>query len=1127
MNMSEPNIIHNTDAGVGTLCEGPRSGRGRNEASQVVIQRNPRQALRTNWTKELNKIVMWCYFKSDPTKRGFRKRMHTIWKEKGLFDLSEQKLAGQARAIKANSWLSEVELDDIKRKAENENTHDSREEVEPQENPDVVIRTDNNVQVIDDVETPPYFTDLNEKRMKEDGMSEDDIRIWKMMRDELLNPDDQEPINLRFYDRKRLKKVTTQVNQVVPYINTNSLFECNQVLKAASRVVTKLLGIKKREPKKKAEPWWKKRIRSKIVETRKDLSKLKNIFENKKDNAKDRLYQKYNIKQKGLSAVIEELKQRVTARKEKLKRYESRNEQFQQNRLFQNNQKRLFEQLEGIERGNEDIPEAEATNNFWRDIWEKETFHNEKAEWISRVEEEVGEKAPQQEDITITVKMLQTQASKLTNWKSPGPDGVQGYWIKNIKSLHPRLAAMFNDCLAVGNVPSWLTKGRTVLIMKDKTKGNAVTNYRPITCLALMWKLFTSMISEEIYKHLDDNDLLPEEQKGCRKKSRGTKDQLLIDRAVIKNCKRRQVGLAMGWIDYKKAFDMVPHSWIIKCLEMLKISGNIKDLLKNSMNEWESELTAGGQSLGRVKIRRGIFQGDSLSPLLFVISLIPLSFILRKMKARYDFSKSGPSINHLLYMDDLKLFAKSEKQLDTLLNTVRIFSSDIKMEFGISKCGVLVMKKGKHVFSEGIELPSGETIQEIDNDQGYKYLGILEADSIKDRAMKTLITKEYIRRLKKILKSKLNGRNTISAINSRAVSVIRYSAGIVSWNINELKQLDRKTRKILTMYNSFHKKGDVDRLYLDRAEGGRGLISVEDCVLIEKSSLLNYVSGSEEELLSQVVSENVLSAGRDKKECKDLRRENLKSKKLHSVFFEKTEFKDLQSWEWLRNGDLKKATEGTIMAAQEQATRTRWIRHHIDKEDISPLCRLCGEREENVAHLVSECTQLAQKQYKHWRHDKVAQVLHWQLCKDFGLEHGEKWYDHKPKTVLENENVKILWDMKIQTDKVLAHNRPDIVVFEKGKRSCRLIDVACPFDTRVVEKEREKLENYNDLKFEIRRIWNCSEVQVIPIVIGALGTVAKSFKKWLDRVNPNLFFGTLQKACLLGTARILRYVLDI
>ena len=231
----------------------------------------------------------------------------------------------------------------------------------------------------------------------------------------------------------------------------------------------------------------------------------------------------------------------------------------------------------------------------------------------------------------------------------------------------------------------------------------------------------------------------------------------------------------MGWIDYKKAFDMIPHSWILRCLDIFKVADNIKELMRQSMLNWETELTSGNEKLGSVKIKRGIFQGDSLSPLLFIIALIPLSLVLRKVKAGYQFSRSSPVINHLLFMDDLKLFGETESQLDTLLNTVHIFSRDIKMEFGISKCGILLMKRGKLAKIDGITVPTGEKVEEIDKDKSYKYLGILEADGIKSSEIKSNIKKEYLRRLKLILKSSLNSRNTIRAINSRAISIIRYS----------------------------------------------------------------------------------------------------------------------------------------------------------------------------------------------------------------------------------------------------------------------------------------------------------------------------------------------------------------
>ena len=90
--------------------------------------------------------------------------------------------------------------------------------------------------------------------------------------------------------------------------------------------------------------------------------------------------------------------------------------------------------------------------------------------------------------------------------------------------------------------------------------------------------------------------------------------------------------------------------------------------------------------------------------------------------------------------------------------------------------------------------------------------------------MKEVIFKEYFRRIRKIFKSKLNGGNAVNAMNSRAVSIIRYSAGIVEWTKDELRKLDRKTRKLLTINRAFHPQADVDRLYLKRATGGRGLL---------------------------------------------------------------------------------------------------------------------------------------------------------------------------------------------------------------------------------------------------------------------------------------------------------------
>ena len=249
-----------------------------------------------------------------------------------------------------------------------------------------------------------------------------------------------------------------------------------------------------------------------------------------------------------------------------------------------------------------------------------------------------------------------------------------------------------NRCLKDEQVPDWMTKGKTTLIHKDLSKGTAPNNYRPITCLLMMWRILTAQIKEKIYYSLISQGLFPNEQKGCRKGFKGTAEILYIVKHILNESKTRWKNLDMAWIDYKKAYDMVPQNWIINCLKMYKISHETIHFIKKTMKNWRVELTAGGKSLAETKIQKGIFQGYALSPLLFINAMMPLNHILRKCTAGYKLSRWQEKANHLIYMDDIKLFAKNEKEVETLIHTIRIYSQDIGMEFGIEKCALLVMK---------------------------------------------------------------------------------------------------------------------------------------------------------------------------------------------------------------------------------------------------------------------------------------------------------------------------------------------------------------------------------------------------------------------------------------------------
>ena len=183
-----------------------------------------------------------------------------------------------------------------------------------------------------------------------------------------------------------------------------------------------------------------------------------------------------------------------------------------------------------------------------------------------------------------------------------------------------------------------------------------------------------------------------------------------------------------------------------------------------------------------------------------------------------------------MYMDDIKLFAKNEKELETLIHAVRIYSQDIGMEFGIEKYSMLVMKSGKWHLTGGMELPNQDKIKTLAENETYKYLGILDADTMKQGEMKDKIQKEYLRRTRKLLETKLSSKNLIKGIITWALPLVRYSGPFLKWTRDEFKQMDQRTRKLMTMDKALHPRDDVDKLYVSRKEGGRWFASIEDSV---------------------------------------------------------------------------------------------------------------------------------------------------------------------------------------------------------------------------------------------------------------------------------------------------------
>ena len=244
----------------------------------------------------------------------------------------------------------------------------------------------------------------------------------------------------------------------------------------------------------------------------------------KKKHKLSELNERYRVKRKGLKTVIEELKQRVLAKSAKVSRYQQRIEQFRQNRIFDFDRKKMCAEFNGDGVIPSDVLIAQKSKRFWGEIWSVGKGHKREAEWLKDIKIELESNEHLQERVVISVEKVTKQCRKMPNWKAPGKDGVQGYWIKNRSNLYERNAVQTNKIL-IGDdsLPVWMTHGRTVLCQKDPRKGNAVENYRPITCLPLIWKFLTGRIAEEMYDYL-------EQEQSCQKNKKDADEEAVEQR---------------------------------------------------------------------------------------------------------------------------------------------------------------------------------------------------------------------------------------------------------------------------------------------------------------------------------------------------------------------------------------------------------------------------------------------------------------------------------------------------------------------------------------------------------------------------------------------------------------------
>ncbi|XP_045480892.1 uncharacterized protein LOC123685281 [Harmonia axyridis] len=426
------------------------------------------------------------------------------------------------------------------------------------------------------------------------------------------------------------------------------------------------------------------------------------------------------------------------------------------------------------------------------------------------------------------------------------------------------------------------------------------------------------------------------------------------------------------------------------------------------------------------------------------------------------------------------------------------------------------------------------TIPGLSPQESYKYLGVQQALDIKTTEMKGVFREKFLTRLRKVLQSKLNSKAMFNAINIWAIPCIEYSFGVIKWSTSDLQDLDRKARALLTRHGIHHPHASVNRLYIPRHEGGRGLKNLEivhnntvsnmrDYLLSKRSPFIQAIC-QEDENLSPLNLAGQLDPPRSTLEQLS---QEWRGKALHGRYpgsLGKSEINKRESLTYLRAGYLFPETEGRMVAIQDQVIPTRsYIENMTGRNIPTDKCRKCLQATESVQHITSSCPILAPTDYTQ-RHNAMARVYHPAIAKRCGLIRNlKKPFEYHPIGVLENDNFKLYWDTFIHTDRPIKHNRPDIMLFNKKERTVEIVDITIPADDNVYKAYVEKTTKYHDLAFEVKTIYNLKSTAILPLIISTNGLVEKHLVENTVKLKLDVdLISTAQRKVILANVRIVR-----
>lgn len=809
----------------------------------------------------------------------------------------------------------------------------------------------------------------------------------------------------------------------------------------------------------------------------------------------------------------------------------------------------------------EDPQEVE---NFWRTLWDRADPGNPNAAWLDEIKALFQELVPEVHSgpIQITSDDVWNGIRRKKNWSGTGPDKTANFWWKKLTSTHKVVREMFEALIntEVG-VDSWFPEGRTILIPKDGPW--SVENQRPITCTNNMYKWFSSILLNKLMSHLEKYRLVQVDQRGARAKCSGTTNNLLIDDMVLRDARYNRKNLSCTWIDVRKAFDSLSHSWMKHMLELHRVPRKITNAISNLIDNWSVVITIptrnGTAYSTPIKFRNGELQGDCLGPNLYILATNPIAWKLRCLNG-YTLSKPiSTTITHSLFIDDLKKYDRDLVHQRTSLESLREMMKHAGLEWNEKKCKVLHIRRGVLKPETGdIVMSDGFTLKSLNHEESYRFLGVPESNLHNLESLVESITKRIHQRANVVWSSPLSDYNKIMACNSYVNGVAEYYFWSEKFRLEDLKRMDIAIRDALNRTGAKHPQQLNDLLYLPKAKGGRGLRSLEQSYKETKVKTAIKILQSDDPQMCNVALFNKICMSKNRasiftdaiKYAQDLGMELVTADSVQVHFFteegESITTKDLakvklemqrrrnelywknileSTWQgviyhsrandttlipgcydWLFNWrSAPSDVIREIFCLYTQTIKTKTF-EKIRSENPPPdeICRLCKNGKESVKHILSNCSTLAKHAYL-LRHDRTLKCFMFQVLKLLNLIEicPPPWFSPmEVKPYYKNQTAEVWWNLPEYTtgEEETDVFIPDGKIVLKQEKVVFIVEMTVPWiDTRD-ERYAYKIAKYHPVRQNTRLLYPDYEVIPLTLVIDVLGGYSSSLPQNIGKL---------------------------